>query len=245
MSTDGKPHIVAIGGGSFIPDDRYDLRPSPLLRYALDLTGHDRPRVCFLLTAMGDASEYIARYYPAFTQLDAEVSHLSLFPMPNHPDPAAHLLAQDLVYVSGGSVANLLALWRLHGLDGAFAEAWRSGVVLCGQSAGALCWHVGGNTDSFGPELEPLTNGLGLLPYSCGVHYDSEPQRRPLLHRMVGDGVLPEGYAAEEAVGLHYVGTEFVQAVSYVEGRAAYHVAADGADGVKETRIEPRLLASL
>jgi peptidase E len=118
-------------------------------------------------------------------------------------------------------------------------------VVLCGQSAGALCWHVGGNTDSFGPQLQPLTNALGLLPYSCGVHYDSDAQRRALLHRLVADGALPPGYAAEEAVGLHYVGIEFVQAVSYVEGRGAYDVVPDGAGGVKETRIEPRLLASL
>jgi peptidase E len=245
VSTDGKPHILAIGGGSFIPTDRDGLAPSPLLRYALDLTGHDRPRVCFVATAKGDSSEAIARFYSAFSQIDAEVSHLSLFPMPNHEDPAAHLLAQDLVYVSGGSVANLLALWRLHGLDDAFAEAWRSGVVLCGQSAGALCWHTGGNTDSFGPRLRPLTNGLGLLPYSCGVHYDSDPQRRPLLHKLVADGTLSAGYAADEAVGLHYVGIEFVQAVSYVDGRGAYDVAPDGAGGVKETRIEPRLLASL
>jgi peptidase E len=130
----------------------------------------------------------------------------------------------------------LLALWRLHGLDEAMEAAWRSGVVLSGQSAGALCWHVGGNTDSFGPELRPLTDGLGMLPYSCGVHYDSDPQRRPVLHRLVADGTLPRGYAADEAVGLHYVGTEFVQAVSYVEGRGA-------SGGVKETLVEPRLLA--
>jgi peptidase E len=243
MSTDGKPHILAIGGGSFLPTRRYDMKPSPLLRYALDLTGHDRPRVCFLTTAVGDGAESVARFYSAFARLDAEVSHLALFPMPNHEDPAAHLLAQDLVYVSGGSVANLLALWRLHGLDEAMEAAWRSGVVLSGQSAGALCWHVGGNTDSFGPELRPLTDGLGMLPYSCGVHYDSDPQRRPLLHRLVADGTLPRGYAADEAVGLHYVGTEFVQAVSYVEGRGAYEVTPDGAGGVKETLVEPRLLA--
>ncbi|MCO5967051.1 Type 1 glutamine amidotransferase-like domain-containing protein [Actinoallomurus soli] len=244
MSTDGKPHIVAIGGGGFMPNDRYGLTPSPLLRYALDLTGQDRPRVCHLATALGDAADAIARFYAALAGTDAEVSHLALFPMPNHEDPAAHLLAQDLVYVSGGSVANLLALWRLHGLADAFAEAWRTGVVLCGQSAGALCWHVGGTTDSFGPHLRPLTDGLGLLPYSCGVHYDSDRQRRPLLQRLVAEGELPDGYAADEAVALHYVGTEFVQAVSYVEGQGAYQVAADGSGGVKETRIEPRLLAS-
>jgi peptidase E len=244
MSTDGEPHIVAIGGGGFVPDGRYGVTPGPLVRYALDLTGQDRPRVCFLATAVGDSTEAVARFYAAFAGVDAEVTHLSLFPMPNHEDPAAHLLAQDFVYVSGGSVANLLALWRLHGLADVFAAAWRSGVVLCGQSAGALCWHVGGTTDSFGPELRPLTDGLGLLPYACGVHYDSDEQRRPLLQRLVAEGTLPDAYAADEAVGLHYVGTEFVQAVTYVAGQGAYQIGADGAGGVKEMRIEPRLLAS-
>lgn len=242
MSTDGKPHMLAIGGGSFIPDGRFGMTPSPLIRYALDLTGQDRPRVCYLTTAVGDAAEYVARFYAAFSQLDADVSHLALFPMPNHEDPAGHLASQDLIYVSGGSVANLMALWRLHGLDEAFTEAWRSGVVLSGQSAGALCWHVGGNTDSFGPELTPFTDGIGLLPHSCGVHYDSDPQRRPLLHRLIADETLPGGYAADEAVGLHYVGTDFVQAITYRDGQGAYQIDPDGAGGVKETHIEPRLL---
>ncbi|RAY13150.1 peptidase E [Actinomadura craniellae] len=246
MSTDGQPHILAIGGGSFLSDGRYGLSPSPLLRYALDLTGQDRPRVCFLATALGDGAEYIARGYAALSGLDAEVSHLALFPMPNVPDPRAHLLAQDLVYVFGGSVANLLALWRLHSLDEILRDAWLQGVVLTGQSAGALCWHVGGNTDSFGPELRPLTDGLGLLPYSCGVHYDSEPTRRPLLQRLIGEGTLPGGYAADEGVGLHYVGTEFVQAVSYRRESGAtggaYRVEPDGTGHAKETPIEPRLL---
>jgi peptidase E len=242
MSTDGQPHILAIGGGAFIANDRYGLKPSPLLRYALDLTGEDRPRVCFLATALGDGIDKIARAYEAFSHLDAEVSHLALFPMPNVADMRAHLLSQDLVYVFGGSVANLLALWRLHGLDEIFREAWEAGVVFSGQSAGALCWHVGGNTDSYGPELRPMTDGLGLLPYSCGVHYDSDPQRRPLLQRLVGEGTLPTGYAADEAVALHYVGTEFVQAVSYRETAGAHLIEPDGSGTAKETVIEPRLL---
>ena len=244
MSTDGQPHILAIGGGSFIPNDRYGMTPSPLLRYALDLTDQDRPRVCFLSTAVGDCTENIARLYATFSQLDAEISHLSLFPMPNVPDMRGHLLNQDLVYVGGGSVANLLALWRLHGLDDILREAWEAGVVLSGQSAGALCWHMGGNTDSFGPQLRPLTDGLGFLPYSCGVHYNSDNQRRPLLQQLVGEGTLPDGYAADEAVGLHYVGTEFVQAVSYDKDAGAYRIEPDGSGGAKETLIEPRLLAS-
>lgn len=244
MSTDGQPHILAIGGGTFVPDGREGLQPSPLLRYAFDLTGQDRPRVCFITTAVGDDPAYIARFYAAISSMDAEVSHLALFPMPNVADMRAHLLTQDLVYVSGGSVANLLALWRLHGLDEILREAWQEGVVLSGQSAGALCWHVGGNTDSFGPQLRPWSDGLGLLPYSCGVHYNSEPQRRPLLHASVASGELPGGYAADEDVALHYVGTEFIQAVTSRSGGYAYRVEHDGDGGVKEFRIEPRLLTS-
>ncbi|MFI0349853.1 Type 1 glutamine amidotransferase-like domain-containing protein [Actinomadura sp. 9N407] len=245
MSTDGQPHILAIGGGDFVPDDRDGMIPSPLMRYAFDLTGQDRPRVCFLATATGDDQARIGRAYAAFARTDAEVSHLALFPMPNIADIRAHLLAQDLVYVFGGSVANLLAVWRTHGLDEILREAWTAGVVLAGQSAGALCWHVGGNTDSFGPQLQPTTDGLGFLPYSCGVHYDSDKQRRPLLQQLVGEGTLPGGYAADEGVALHYVGTEFVQAVSYVKTAGAYRVEPDGPGTAKEYRIDPRLLASL
>src|ERR671914_1175868 len=127
MSTDGQPHILAIGGGTFIPNDRFGLTPSPLVRYALDLTGQDRPRVCFVATALGDSMERLAHTYAAFAQLDVETSHLAVFPMPNVDDVRAHLLGQDLVYVLGGSVANLLALWRLHGLDNIFLEAWQKG----------------------------------------------------------------------------------------------------------------------
>lgn len=243
MSTSGQSHIVAIGGGSFRATPRFGvIEPTGLLRYALDLTGKERPRLCLLATAVGDDSEWLLKMYGAFRGWNVEVSHLALFPMPNVPDPRAFLLEQDVIYVSGGSVANLMALWRLHGIDEALAEAWRAGVVLSGQSAGALCWHVGGNTDSFGPELRPWADGMGLLPYSCGVHYNSEPQRRPLLHRSVASGDLPEGYAADEGVALHYVGTEFAGAVSIDPKGAAYRIERDGSGGVKELRIEPRLL---
>ncbi|MGW0066687.1 Type 1 glutamine amidotransferase-like domain-containing protein, partial [Streptosporangium sandarakinum] len=208
MGRSGQSHILAIGGGSFRQTERHGfIEASPLLRYALDLTGQDRPRLGLLATATGDDADWLLKMYGAFRDWDVEVSHLTVFPMPNVADPREWILSQDVIYVSGGSVANLAALWRLHGLDDAFAEAWRAGVVLSGQSAGALCWHVGGNTDSFGPELRVWADGLGLLPYSCGVHYDSDPQRRELLHGSVASGELPGGYAADEGVGLHYVGT--------------------------------------
>ncbi|MET9343619.1 MULTISPECIES: Type 1 glutamine amidotransferase-like domain-containing protein [unclassified Nonomuraea] len=245
MTRSGQSHILAIGGGSFKPTERYGfLQASPLLRYALDLTGQDRPKLGLLATATGDDSDWLLKMYGAFAGWDVEVSHLTVFPMPNVEDPRAWILEQDMIYVSGGSVANLAALWRLHGLDEAFEQAWRSGVVLAGQSAGALCWHVGGNTDSFGPKLQVWADGLGLLPYSCGVHYNSDPQRRQLLHESVASGELPDGYAADEGVGLHYVGTEFIQAVTVDPAGYAYRVEHDGAGGVKEFRIEPRLLTA-
>ena len=245
MSRSGQSHILAIGGGSFLRTEREGfLQASPLLRYGLDLTGQDRPRLGLVATATGDDSDWLLKMYGAFAGWDVELSHLTVFPMPNVEDPKAWMLEQDMIYVSGGSVANLAALWRLHGLDTAFEEAWRAGVVLSGQSAGALCWHVGGNTDSFGPELRAWSDGLALLPYSCGVHYNSDSQRRPLLQESVASGELPAGYAADEGVGLHYVGTEFIQAVTIDPDGYAYRLEHDGDTGVKEFKIEPRLLTS-
>ena len=232
--------ILATSGG-LRRDDRDQLHPSPLLARALQLTGAERPRLCFLLTAGGDDPAWTGRIYGAFAGWSVEVSHLAVFPMPNVADPRAHLLAQDVIWVGGGSVANLLALWRLHGLDAALREAWEAGVVLTGVSAGSICWHVGGTTDSFGPDLRPVTDGLGLLPYGNGVHYDSEERRRPLLHGLVADGTLPLSYATDDGVGLYYEGTELVEAVADRPGAGAYVVERRGGQAV-ETRIEPRRL---
>jgi len=221
----------------------YDWAPGPVFDLAVQLAGSpSRPRICWLGTATGDDPARVGGFYGAFAGSDVHPSHLSLFPMPTVADVRGHLLTQDVVWVGGGSVANLLAVWRVHGLDAVFREAWEAGVVLAGVSAGSLCWHVGGTTDSFGPELRPVTDGLGLLPYSNGVHFDSEEQRRPLYRRLVADGTLPDGHATDDGVGLVYRGTELVEAVADRPGKAAYRVAR-GAEGVAvETRIEPRRL---
>jgi peptidase E len=236
--------ILATSGGWRGPvTGPYRWRRGPLIDYALHLSGVPRPRLCFLATAGGDNDSEIAGYYNAFAGCDdAIVSHLELFSMPNVPDPRAHLLAQDVIWVGGGSVANLLAVWRTHGLDEIFRAAWESGVVLAGVSAGSICWHRGGTTDSFGFDLRPVTNGLGLLPYSNGVHYDSEAQRRPLFHQLIGDGSLPDGFATDNGVGLHYVGTELHEVLSETEGAMGYRVERVGQGEVRETVLEPRLL---
>jgi peptidase E len=235
--------ILATSGGWIGSTGPYRARPGPLLNYALKLTGVSRPRVCFVATAGGDNDSEIAMVYSAFADRDdAAVSHLELFLMPNVEDPAAHLLAQDVIWVGGGSVANLLAVWRAHDLDEVFREAWERGIVLAGVSAGSICWHVGGTTDSFGLDLRPITNGLGLLPHSNGVHYDTEKQRRPVFHRLIGDGTLPDGYATDNSVGLHYIGTELHEVVSETPGPQGYRVERVGPGEVRETVLSPRLL---
>ncbi|HVQ90456.1 MAG TPA: peptidase E [Mycobacteriales bacterium] len=235
-------NILATSGG-FKADDRRPMRPGPLVDHAFELAASPaRPRFCYLGTASGDSDYAISAIYQAFNDRDVVVSHVALFPMPNFADLRGHLLSQHVIWVGGGSVAGLLAMWRLHGVDEILREAWAAGVVLAGISAGSLCWHIGGTTDSFGPDLRPVTNGLALLPYSNGVHYDSEAQRRPLYHRLVGNGTLPAGYATDDGVGLHYRGVELVDVLSDTPGKAAYHVTPDAGGGVNETRIEPRLL---
>jgi peptidase E len=163
--------------------------------------------------------------------------------MPNVADVEGHLLAQDVVWVGGGSVANLLAVWRVHGLDAIFRRVWRAGVVLGGVSAGSICWHAGGVTDSYGPTLRPVTAGLGLLPYGNGVHYDSEVRRRPAVHTLVADGTLPRTYCTDDGVGLLYRGTELVEAAAEVDRAGAYLVELDAATGrAVEHRLDVRRL---
>jgi peptidase E len=237
------PTILATSGG-LGPGTRNFWEFGPLVQHAVDLAGVSGrpPRVCFLATAMGDNPAVLTWLYGAAMQRGLHATHLNVFPMPNVADATGHLLEADVIWVMGGSVAGLLAMWRLHGYDVALRTAWEAGVVLTGVSAGSICWHVGGTTDSFGPELRPVTNGLALLPYSNAVHYDSEDQRRPLFHALVQTGQLPMGYATDDGVGLLYRGTELVEAVTEEDGRAAYRVER-GVDGAAvETRLDTRRL---
>jgi peptidase E len=238
----GTPTILATSGG-LRRGRRTEVEFGPLVLHAIELSGvaGRAPRLCHIGTAGGDERFYQAWLDAAGRAQGIAVSHLNLFSMPNTDDMTGLLLEQDVVWVGGGSVANLLALWRLHGLDHSLRLAWEAGVVLSGVSAGSICWHVGGTTDSFGPDLRPVTNGLAFLPYSNGVHYDSEEQRRPLYQRLVAEGTLPGGYATDDGTGLLYRGTEMTEALSEVKGKGTYMVTRDG-ERAREERIEPRVL---
>jgi peptidase E len=237
------PTILATSGG-LRPAQRTPWEIGELTEYAIDLSGVTgrAPRICFVCTACGDNPHVITTFYSAALARGLQPSHLGLFPMPNVEDITAHLLEQDVIWVFGGSVAGLLAMWRLHKVDEAMRAAWQSGVVLTGVSAGSICWHAGGTTDSFGPELRAVTDGLGFVPYSNGVHYDSEDQRRPLFQQLIADETLPAGYATDDGVGVVYRGTEFVEAVSEQDEKGAYYVER-GPDGAAvETALETRRL---
>jgi peptidase E len=237
-------HILATSGGMTASGrGAFQWRLGGLIRHALALSGATHPRLCFVNTATGDNDVGLRACYGATSGESVDAHHLSLFPMPNVEDIGDYLCSMDVIWVGGGSVANLLALWRLHGVDDAMRAAWEAGIVLGGVSAGSICWHVGGTTDSFGPELRPVTNGLGFLPYANGVHYDSEDQRRPLVQRLVAAGTLPLTFATDDGTGLHYVGTELAEAVTDIPGKSAWRVEPDGAGGVTETRLETRLLS--
>jgi peptidase E len=237
------PTILATSGG-IVPGRRTRWSVGPLTTYAVELAGVTgrAPKVCYLGTAGGDNPQGIRDFYDMALESGFEGSHLQLFVMPNVEDIREHLLAQDVIWVFGGSVAGLLAMWELHGVGKVMREAWEAGVVLTGVSAGSLCWHIGGTTDSFGPDLKPITNGLGLVPYSNCVHYDSEEQRRPLFQSLVADGTVPSGYATDDGAGVLYRGTEFVEALSEEDDAGVYFVERSADGTAVETELETRRL---
>jgi dipeptidase E len=211
--------IVAYGGGGF------SMEPgNPLLdEYVLSLCRRKRPRVCFLPSASGDADHYVVRFYRHFHSGICEPSHISLFRRDCGPGQVReHLLKQDLVYVGGGSILSLLGVWHAHGIDDDLKAAWRAGVILCGVSAGSLCWFASGLT-AYHHDARPYT-GLGLLPHSNAVHYEEEPNRRPAYHAALRAGELPAGYAASDGAALHFVGPDLHRVVLSRPGARAYRV---------------------
>jgi peptidase E len=239
VAVDGRRHIVALGG--LPPLDDPGAR-QPYLDYLCGLTGRAAPRIGVVTTAVGDDPAIAARACAWFEGAGAEVGQLALFPMPSVADPEDFLLSRDLIFVLGGSVANMLAVWRVHGLDRILRAAWQAGVVLAGVSAGAICWFEGGTTDSFGPDLRPFTGGLGFLTGSYCPHYDSEPGRRPLFTSLIAAGTLPAGIACDDGAGAHFAGDELDGVVTGVAGAAGYRVAPDGTGGFTHTTLAARPL---
>jgi dipeptidase E len=215
-----EPQIVGLGGSGETDD-----QTARLLAHVVGLAGKRAPKVLVVPTAVGDAADSVLRLYDRLPA-EADLSHLTFFPWP--PDQLRELaLGQDVIFVGGGNTANMLAIWRVHGFDAILREAWQAGVVLTGWSAGMICWFEAGITDSFGPQLEGMRDGLGFLAGSACPHYDGEELRRPVYSKLVSDG-FPSGIAADDGVGVHYRGTDVAEVVSVRPGATAYRVGADG-----------------
>lgn len=230
--------MLAIGGGMLMPRDSAPLQ----VKYAMELTGRPRPKLCVLNTAVGDDPNANLRVYDRLAETPAQIRHLALFPMPNVADPEDLLMSQDIIFVGGGSVANMLAVWRVHRIDEILRKAWQAGIVLAGSSAGGICWFEGGTTDSFGIKLRAFTDGLAMLPGSFCPHYNSEAERRPLYQRLVADGALPGGIACDDGTAAHFTDETLAEQVSDRPGGNAYRVTPGGAGRATETPLPVRFL---
>jgi dipeptidase E len=229
--------IVAMGGGGF------SMEPENLLldQYVLSLARkHPKTKICFLATASGDSDSYIERFYASIGRLDVVPAHLPLFAL-TIPDIREFLLEQDVIYVGGGNTLNMLLIWRERGIDTILREAAENGTVLCGVSAGSICWFQSGVTDSLVAQAFLPMQCLGWLPGSNCPHYDSEVNRKPVYHDLIEKGVLPSGYATDDGVGLHFVGTRLVRIVSSRIAARAYEVRLIGSE-LTETELFPRYL---
>jgi peptidase E len=233
--------IFAMGGGGFTSEPH-----NPALDdFILSLARTREPRILFLPTASGDPNGQIAAFRSTFDERPCRPRHLSLFRLEHEPaDLRTLILSQDVVFLGGGSLRNLLAIWREHGLDAILRAAWERGVLLAGLSAGAMCWFEHGITRSTGrPEPAPA---LGLLPGSLSVHYDGDPVRRPAFLDAVERGAIAGGYGADDGVGLLFEGTALARIVASRPGTHAYRVERQdraGAVTVRETALAPELLA--
>ncbi|MEM1322050.1 MAG: peptidase E [Bacteroidota bacterium] len=222
MITEVKRQIIALGGGGFSMEPEVPL----LDRYILAQSPAERPRICFIPTASGDADSYIESFYQFFNQQDCIPTHLSLFK--GHTNMIYDfVMEQDILYVGGGNTRNMLVLWKEWQLDRFILEAYQKGTVLCGVSAGAICWFDQGLTDSVPNELNAL-DGLGLLRGSNCPHFDGEPLRRPAYTTLIAKGSIQAGIAADDGVGLHYIDEELHRVISSRPPARAYRFSSDG-----------------
>lgn len=221
--------IIAMGGGGFSmePDN-------PLLdQYVIQQSGKKNPKICFLPTASAENPDYTANFYSAFKKFECQPGHLLLFNQ-NQKDLRAYLLQFDIIYVGGGNTRCMLALWREWKLDSILKTAWENGIVIAGISAGAICWFEQGITDSVAGELNVM-DCLGWLAGSCCPHYDSEAERRPTYHRLVGDGTCRPGFALEDGAAVHFIDGSLKTIVSSRPGAKAYWLEKTG----EETQEKP------
>lgn len=227
--------IIAMGGGGF------SMEPENLLldQYVLDQVNKELPKICFVPTASGDQANYIEAFYEAFNKLPCQPTHISLFE-PNFDDLENFILNQDIIYVGAGNTRNMLLLWKDSGLDTAMKKAYENGTILCGMSAGAICWFEEGLTDPINAPLHKI-KGLDLIKGSNCPHYGGENKRKPAYHHLILKGEMKEGYGVDDGAALHFIDEALIRTVSSRPEAKAYAVQNENEELV-ETEIETAFL---
>jgi peptidase E len=226
--------IVAAGGALLL-----DTGPLKLERYILNATGKAKPRICFVPTASGEDLSYVNRFFESYARFGLELEVLRFFRR-TPADLRDYLFGFDVVQVGGGNTRSMLAVWRHWGFDAVIREAWERGIVLCGSSAGSICWFEEGLTDSVAGELISM-DCLGFVAGSHCPHYDAEKERRPFYQRLVGNGSIRAGYACDDGAALHYVGDRLSTIVAATPAARAYRVE-PFENGVRETVLDATVL---
>ncbi len=223
--------ILVMGGHEF---DRLDGNEA-IVDHIMALTGKASPRICLLPTASGDPEDQISRFRRSFGSRGCEVSDISLFRLGANPiDVSAHLMKQDAIYVGGGSLVNLVAVWQPHGIAELIERCLERGVMVVGQSAGAMCWFEAGITSSSGRPEAAL--GLGVLEGSLCVHYHRDPDRRSRYLAEVGKS-MPAGFGADDQTGLLFTDGELTEVFTAREGAGVWRVT-PGVDGADEEAVD-------
>ena len=220
-------HVIAIGGGGFGRNPKNN----KIERYILEQTGLERPNICFIPTASAENANYIVNFYSCFSKLSCNPVHLNFFE--RTPNVRSFLAKQDVIYVGGGNTKSMLAVWKEWKLDELLLKAYKKGVVLCGVSAGAICWFEKGVTDSWASNLNVLP-GLNFIPETACPHYDGEADRRPSVHTMLEEEKFESCFAIEDGAAVHFENEKLKHAVSFAKDKTAYLVKKEGEKVIEE-----------
>ncbi len=206
------------------------------------LTGKQKPNVCFLPTASGDDVEYINRFYEVCNQLEVNPHVIRVWINSyDQKETFEELIDKmDVIVVGGGNTLNMLAIWKAQGIDVALKKAYENGTIMGGGSAGSLCWTNGGTTDSRPAELS-IVKGLSFINKSHCPHYNSEKSRRPLYHKNILEGNLTDGYACDDRSAIHFINEEVEKSISLDKENHSYYVYLKG-EKIVEERIPNEIL---
>ena len=213
-------NIIAIGGGGFGRNPGEGV----IEEYILKQTRKKKPNICFIPTATGDNEAYKVNYYETFSKLSCHPTHLDFFK--RTPDLKKLISNQDAIFIGGGNTKSMLAVWREWGLDILLKKAYKTGTVMSGVSAGAICWFQNGITDSWSASLKVIPC-MNIIRGSCCPHYDEEPERKPTVKKLLSTKKFKNIFAIDGGAALHIKEESIYKSIVFKEDKSAYQVSVD------------------